>query len=324
MTSSLSSLQQLRCGVLPSNRDILDSTPPVAVVQNDPSFLTVVATSFWKHGMCHVHQNYLQLLWDITKTSTLILSPVAMVFFLGMLAPASNSKGLDYLLVKLALLKEMISTPIHWIYSLPPSSPGMIFLLRPIMDALIFRWLVKLVWEILFKLGNPSQPRHDKEALRWSFLSSFLYGLAHLIHSFSVPSADDLKTRMVETMQTGELVFLGMTLHRRSWDVSIVEYLLKTEPFFQAVGHGVINGVFSWGLLCPLHQMYGLMSSLGAQYAWQVLWLVKVDTQVLIRLFGRIFLPWSGSTDEDVCPLRECACEKIAARQLDGGYSKNQ
>ena len=132
---------------------------------------------------------------------------------------------------------------------------------------------------------------------------------------------------MLETMQTGEIFFLGMTLHRRSWDVSIVEYLLKTQPFLQAVGSGVVNGVFSWGLLCPLHQMYGLMSSLGAQYAWQTLWLVNVDTQILIRLFGRIFLPWSGSrekAEEYVCPLRECVCEKIEARLQDDVDSSDQ
>jgi hypothetical protein len=273
---------------------------PIDDVQALSTPFIALATSFWKKGMCNVHQNYLQLFWEIAKTSTLILFPAVLLFLGGMLMPELSATGLNSLLPYLQRIHEWFNLSIHPTFSLPAplSSSVMIFLLRPIMDAILFRWLVKSLWERFFNIANHNKPREDEDSLRWRFLSSALYGLVHLVNDVSVPGTEIIETRVLEALKTGEVVFLGMTLQRRNWDSGMVKYLLNAQPFLQALGHGVVSGVLSWGLLCPLHQTFGFMSSLGAQYAWHTLWLVNIDTHILIRLFGRIFLPWSTSADK--------------------------
>jgi len=255
------------------------------------------SSNFWRKGILSVHKQYLQLLWDITKTSSVILFPVALLFLLGMLVPEISATTLASLLRHLQRIKDTLHSTKDRMISVPVSlsSSEVAFLLQPIIDGVLYRWLIKSLWDRC----STSQSRDDDNnknndhALRWSVLSSLLYGFAHLMETFAAPDADLLKIQLIDALSTREIVFLGMTLRRRSWDPNVIEYLLRAQPILQALGRGVISGVLSWGLLCPLYHMYGLLSSVGAQYAWQILSLINADIQILVRLFVRIFLPWS-------------------------------
>ena len=279
-----------------------------------------VKTRFWSSGILQVHNHYLQLFWEVAYGSCKVLLPIFLSLVVGMVFfPNATKVVKQYLEVMLIRLQEAISRFTLFPLAVYASSQNMkvtfgdyhqafkeaglpfwvAALTRPIVDAIIFRWAIKMISRGKNKDKNSSSP--DK-ALQWSILSSILYGLSHVGGSLPPPSPEILQAEVARTLREGELIVFGMTLFRENWDPASVELLLYTQPLFKALGRVVVHGIFSWGLLCPLYELHGLLASIGAQLAWSVLGLRRVDTQILMRILWRIFMPWSStySNQEDL------------------------
>jgi hypothetical protein len=280
-------------------------------------------TQFWSWGVLEVHDHYLRLFWEVTKGSVYVL--VAVLLTLGLSAFPTEEVPKEFLEGWLMRIQASISHVTLVPLVLYAKSQGMSssitfygdyhqafqemglplwlsVVTRPIVDGIVFRWAIKAIWDGCTRLAG----KHKKEkasssssssslgkSLRWSVLSSILYGISHIGTSLPPPSPEYLQSQVELVLQEGYLTVFGMTFYRQHWNAALVEELLHTQPLLLAIGRGVVHAVLSWGLLCPLYQLQGLLASIGAQFTWLIFSLRHVDTQILLRVFSRIFLPWS-------------------------------
>ena len=278
--------------------------------------------NFWYYGILQVHENFLHLFWRITKATTLISIPIGVLVILGhhwLPTPATRfifllEVALDEirttlnkaLLFPLLLYSKVKDIPVSFKdYNQVFCDLGMptwlALLSRPLMDGILFRWAVKTCWDQHSRhFVDKSQVNHLDYDLRWSVFSSVMYALSHTGMSLPPPSAEVLQRELERVLETGFLAFGGMSIYREHWNAAIVKTLLRSQPLVMAMGRGVTSGIFSWGLLCPLYAIHGFMASVGAQMAWCILRWAHVDTQILIRILGRVFTPWSTATKPSV------------------------
>lgn len=274
--------------------------------------------NFWHHGLLQVHENFLHLFWKITKATTVIVIPIALLVILVHYCLPSPATPIIVLLeFALDQLRTNLNRALLFpllVYSKVKEIPvsfndynqvfrdlGMpiwlALLSRPVMDGILFRWAVKTCWDLYsLLLVNKSPVNSIDDDLRWSVLSSVLYAFSHSGWSLPPPSVEFLQREGERVLETGFLTFGGMSIYREHWNADIVKTLLRSQPLVMAIGRGVTSGILSWGLLCPLYAIHGFMASVGAQMAWGILGWRHVDTQILIRVLGRVFTPWSTPT----------------------------
>lgn len=273
---------------------------------------------FWSSGIMQVHQNYLHLFWQVVKATFIIMLPTTCLLMIGYYYLPSHVTPIIHLLeVGLLQLQTWINQVILFPFLLYTRivKVSILFndynqvlrgvgfptwlavLIRPILDGIFLRWTVKTLWDKVSKFdANRAQENGlpVSHALRWTIFSSILYAIAHSGGSLPPPNWDQLQLEVATALDTGFVRFGSMSLYREHWNTAVVETLLRTQPLLITLGNGVVSGVLSWGLLCPLHQIHGWLASIGAQLAWAIIGWAHLDTQLAVRVLGRIFTPWSN------------------------------
>lgn len=130
------------------------------------------------------------------------------------------------------------------------------------MDSLLFRWGIHSIWEWWLR-------RHARQASptrpSWMIWSSVLFALSHFQSTGGLWGCWGKNPfRVVGAGGSDTGIWWNSNLNRR---------LVKL----------LVNGLWSWGLLCPLYQSHGLWASTGAQMVlWNgVRWILPLWRQLL-------------------------------------------